>query len=438
MPRCGSAAHQRKKLEHLCRYITRPAIANERLTLNRAGQVVLTLKTPYRDGTTHIVMSPLEFMQRLAALVPRPRLHLIRFHGVLAPNAKLRREIIPSSGRQAGNLPVPGSPGGVNAADTSDDHGDTPHPSAPTRIGGGAEGRLFERFSDEDDTGNTFSGDLALQLDTGKAGLWPGGFFKARIEGRAGESVVRRAGTISSVNKDAILPNVTDRFDEEVFGLTELTAMQFLSERFGVVGGLLNTVDGDGNDIAGSARSDAHFLNLSFLMSLVEMATAPNVTLGGGVIVLPTKDITGTLTAFDTEESAAENPFEHGDGTTLATEWSVKHTLGGHPGGQRVGFLYGFDKNRADIAQDPRVIIASLLQGRPIPSTDSDTWALYYNAYQYVQGGSDRGWGPFVRFGYSDGDPNPVESNVAVGLGGKGLLPGRDADNWARASTISG
>ncbi|MGH8472943.1 MAG: transposase, partial [Gammaproteobacteria bacterium] len=71
------AAHQRKKLEHLCRYITRPAVANERLTLNRAGQVVLTLKTPYRDGTTHIVMSPLEFMQRLAALVPRPRLHLI-------------------------------------------------------------------------------------------------------------------------------------------------------------------------------------------------------------------------------------------------------------------------------------------------------------------------------------------------------------------------
>ncbi len=58
-------ADQRKKLEHLCRYITRPAIANERLTLNRAGQVVLRLKTPYRDGTTHIVMSPLEFMQLL-------------------------------------------------------------------------------------------------------------------------------------------------------------------------------------------------------------------------------------------------------------------------------------------------------------------------------------------------------------------------------------
>jgi len=38
--------------------------------------LVLTLKTPYREGTTHIVMSPLEFIQRLAALVPRPRLYL--------------------------------------------------------------------------------------------------------------------------------------------------------------------------------------------------------------------------------------------------------------------------------------------------------------------------------------------------------------------------
>ena len=61
------------------------------------GEVVLQLKTPYRDGTTHLVMTPLEFLQRLAALVPRPRLHLIRFHGVLAPNAALRAQIVPSA-----------------------------------------------------------------------------------------------------------------------------------------------------------------------------------------------------------------------------------------------------------------------------------------------------------------------------------------------------
>ena len=61
----------------------------------RAGQVELKLKTPWRDGTTHLVMSPLEFMQRLAALVPRSRLHLIRFYGVLAPNAKVRALVVP-------------------------------------------------------------------------------------------------------------------------------------------------------------------------------------------------------------------------------------------------------------------------------------------------------------------------------------------------------
>jgi len=44
---------------------------------------------------THLVMTPLELMQKLAALIPRPRLNLTRYHGVLAPSAKLRSQIIP-------------------------------------------------------------------------------------------------------------------------------------------------------------------------------------------------------------------------------------------------------------------------------------------------------------------------------------------------------
>jgi hypothetical protein len=87
----------------LCRYITRPAIANERLKRDGAGDVVLQLKSAWRDGTTHIKMSPLEFMQRLVALVPRPRLHLTRFHGVLAPNAGLRTAIVPGPPQKPGD-----------------------------------------------------------------------------------------------------------------------------------------------------------------------------------------------------------------------------------------------------------------------------------------------------------------------------------------------
>ena len=115
--RCG--ADQRKQLERLCRYITRPAIANARLGCNGKGEVVLQLKSPWRDGTTHLRMSPLEFMQRLAALVPRPRLHLIRFHGVLAPNAGRRAAIVPRPARNASvhaGEHAPGAPARMNWA----------------------------------------------------------------------------------------------------------------------------------------------------------------------------------------------------------------------------------------------------------------------------------------------------------------------------------
>jgi len=47
-------ADQRKEPEQLCRYISRPTIANERLKRNRSGQAVLQLKSPYKDGTTSL------------------------------------------------------------------------------------------------------------------------------------------------------------------------------------------------------------------------------------------------------------------------------------------------------------------------------------------------------------------------------------------------
>ncbi len=102
--RCGAA--DRQAPEQLRRYITRPALANERVQTDAAGQVVLKLKTAWRDGTTHLVMSPLEFMQRLAALVPRSRLHLIRF-GVLTPNAKLRAQVVPQGSEPPAQAALP-------------------------------------------------------------------------------------------------------------------------------------------------------------------------------------------------------------------------------------------------------------------------------------------------------------------------------------------
>ena len=92
----ATKAHQRKKLERLCRYIARPAISEKRLSLTGQGKVRYELKTPYRDGTTHVIFEPLDFIAKLAALVPRPRVNLTRFHGVFAPNSKHRIQITPA------------------------------------------------------------------------------------------------------------------------------------------------------------------------------------------------------------------------------------------------------------------------------------------------------------------------------------------------------
>jgi hypothetical protein len=87
---------ERKKLERLCRYITRPAISEKRLSVTPAGNVRYQLKTPYRDGTTHIVFEPMDFLSKLAALVPKPRVNLTRFHGVFAANSHFRSAVTPA------------------------------------------------------------------------------------------------------------------------------------------------------------------------------------------------------------------------------------------------------------------------------------------------------------------------------------------------------
>ncbi len=89
------AVADRKRLEHLVRYAGRPAIAESRLSLLADGRVCYELKRRWRDGTTHVVMTPEVLIERLLALVPRPRRHLVTYHGVLAPAAGLRSRVVP-------------------------------------------------------------------------------------------------------------------------------------------------------------------------------------------------------------------------------------------------------------------------------------------------------------------------------------------------------
>jgi len=81
-------------LERLCRYIARPALAQDRLSIRYDGKVVYRLRHPWRDGTSQVVFDPLDFIAHLAALIPPPRTNLVRYHGVFAPAARLRSKIV--------------------------------------------------------------------------------------------------------------------------------------------------------------------------------------------------------------------------------------------------------------------------------------------------------------------------------------------------------
>ena len=89
----AARADQRQKLERLCRYISRPAISEKRLSLTPNGNIRYELKTPYLDGTTHVIFEPLDFIARLAALVPKLRMNPLSFHGVFATDSNYRENV---------------------------------------------------------------------------------------------------------------------------------------------------------------------------------------------------------------------------------------------------------------------------------------------------------------------------------------------------------
>jgi hypothetical protein len=87
-------AHDRVGAEKLCRYLLRPPLAQDRLEILPDGQVCCRLARPWRDGTQALLLTPLELLEKLASLVPRPHVNLLIYHGLLAPHARARRHIV--------------------------------------------------------------------------------------------------------------------------------------------------------------------------------------------------------------------------------------------------------------------------------------------------------------------------------------------------------
>jgi hypothetical protein len=83
----------RAGLERLLRYCARPPFALERLEQLAHDQLVYRFPRPQPDGRAELRLTPLQLIERLAALIPPPRIHRHRYHGVLAPNAPQRAQL---------------------------------------------------------------------------------------------------------------------------------------------------------------------------------------------------------------------------------------------------------------------------------------------------------------------------------------------------------
>lgn len=127
-------AADREGLERLCRYGLRSPISLGRLSLDPEGQVRYQLRRPWADGRTEVVLEPLAFLRRLAAIIPAPYLNLIRYHGVFANRSRdrFRLPLPPPTDPPAGLLPpTPGPiPDGETDAPDTDSHG-PPDPNTP-------------------------------------------------------------------------------------------------------------------------------------------------------------------------------------------------------------------------------------------------------------------------------------------------------------------
>jgi len=267
-------------------------------------------------------------------------------------------------------------------------------------------------------------GELKGRFDTGKAGLWPGGFLTAEFEGNWNKSVNLSTGALMTADTNRVLPRP---FGDNVT-LPELLFTQFVNRYVGVSVGKLETLSPDDPNEFAHGKGDTQFFNLAFNINPV-LLMVPYSTLVAGVTILPTADPQQASIGFavlSATGDASTAGFDDINGAIFSGKGRVRTGFLGLTGHQVVGACYSnkrypsIDQRLAEVAQDRL-------------ATRSDTWAAYYNFDQFLYEtakDSRKGIGLFGRFGAGEGNPIPVQYFYSAGVGAKGLIPGRDLDQF--------
>lgn len=259
-------------------------------------------------------------------------------------------------------------------------------------------------------------GDYVANMDLGKLGIQEGLFVKIRAEHRFGQSIGRPAGVLLPPTLASELPVA----DSENVYLTNFLVTQFLSERFGVYAGKLDTLDGDANAYA-SGRGITQFSNTAFIANPIALRTIPYSCLGFGFVILDGMEPLFNFLVInptDTADSAGFNEL-FADGVAISAELRLSTNwlqLAGH---QLVGATWS-NREYVSLGQDPRVILPNV----PINRTNG-SWSLYWNTDQALwvdPSDASRHWGYFARAGVADDSANPINYLLSAGLGGASPL----------------
>ena len=274
-------------------------------------------------------------------------------------------------------------------------------------------------------------GDLILNLDSGKLGLWPGGFFNFEMEGNWASSVNPKTGALMAVNSNQQYPLPPG----DIFAVPAWNFTQYLSPYFGLTIGKFATItanSGDMNEFA-HGKGDTNFMNMAFNATPVAAFTTPYSTLGTGLLVVPTKDPNEAIVSFfvmsangDPTTSGFENL--NGNAVVVAGEGRVRTDFFGLTGHQLFGTTFS---NKTFTSLDQRFDRDTIENGALRAKKGS--WNIYYNFDQYLyepKKAVDRGVGVFTRLGVSDGNPNFIKFFASFGVGGKGMFESRPNDKF--------
>ncbi len=279
-------------------------------------------------------------------------------------------------------------------------------------------------------------GEIDLNADTGKMGLWQGGFIGIVAEGHYGDSIsTSHAGSLLPVDVNEFFPESANSFI-----LPGVTYTQFLSEKVAVFGGKIPTItsnSGDMNEFA-HGKGDHQFLNTNFSLNPVIALTVPYSCWGAGALFLPIKGLELKAVVIDSHGIANSAQFDSmfSNGATIIVEGRYTTHFWDKTGHQLLGVTYGTG-SYTDLDQS---VANAIIPGLPT-SQDDGSWSVYYNFDQYVYQPDpkvDKGIGIFGRLGLSDGKANPIHWVASGGVGGKGMFEGRPDDGFGIGYFYSG